>query len=604
MSGTRIAAAAKLIGGLSLGILSACGQGDGPRESVADLAQRAGTSGGPDLSGYKMTFDDEFSDMSISHDGNGTRWIDTLWYSSNGGCCGNVNGTMGAFSVNNGVLTITATRNGDGSWNTGLIDTNKSFNQTYGYFEIRAAVDRGLGLWPAFWLLREDHGDHAEIDVWEGSMGSPYKVFQTIHWQDSNGDHSTPYGTAVRQVAVDTSQGFHTYGALWTSSTLSMYFDGELMYTQPTPGDMHVPMYLIANLGIDTGGVMGEGAADGSSPSPARMHIDYIRAYSSDPNAVPVGPSPSPSPAPAPAPGNQDGYIFPTARHSGKCMGVKDALMADGTPVIQWDCWEGATEQKWSFVSAGNGQFTMVNGNSGKCMHLAGDATSNSTVLEQQTCVTGKSSQLFTLKDMGAGYAEIVSVASGRCIDVSGASTANGAPIIEYDCSGGGNQQWAVGALATTAPPPPPPPPPLEYVFPTARHSGKCMGVRDASTAEGTLVIQWDCWQGATEQQWAFVSAGNGQYQMLNKNSGQCMHLVGDGTANFIRLEQRGCASGKASQLFTLQDMGSGYAQIKSVASGRCISVSTASKRNGAAIAQYDCRGGSSQQWAIGALPN
>jgi len=45
---------------------------------------------------------------------------------------------------------------------------------------------------------------------------------------------------------------------------------------QPTPPDMHKPMYMVANLAV--GGVW-PGSPDASTTFPARMTIDYIRAY-------------------------------------------------------------------------------------------------------------------------------------------------------------------------------------------------------------------------------------------------------------------------------------------------------------------------------------
>ena len=44
----------------------------------------------------------------------------------------------------------------------------------------------------------------------------------------------------------------------------------------PTPADMHKPMYMLAN--IATGGDWA-GAPDHTTQFPARMQIDYIRAY-------------------------------------------------------------------------------------------------------------------------------------------------------------------------------------------------------------------------------------------------------------------------------------------------------------------------------------
>src|SRR5206468_2525137 len=74
------------------------------------------------------------------------------------------------FAVANGVLDITASpgANPGALWyNSGLITTEGMFSQTYGYFEMRAKLPAGQGMWPAFWLLPSDKSWPPELDVLE-----------------------------------------------------------------------------------------------------------------------------------------------------------------------------------------------------------------------------------------------------------------------------------------------------------------------------------------------------------------------------------------------------------------------------------------------------
>ncbi|MGZ5095963.1 MAG: glycoside hydrolase family 16 protein, partial [Burkholderiales bacterium] len=87
---------------------------------------------------------------------------------------------------------------------------------------------------------------------------------------------------------ADLSQAFHTYGVMWTPETLIFYLDGTARFTTPTQPDEHQPMYMLATLGV--------GGSWPKNPDPARfsahMKIDYIRAYSNDPNATSIKPQP------------------------------------------------------------------------------------------------------------------------------------------------------------------------------------------------------------------------------------------------------------------------------------------------------------------------
>jgi len=183
---------------------------------------------------------------------------------------------LNPFSINNGVLTITASKTPtadlavlDGyQYTSGLLTTEKSFAQLYGYFEIRAELPTGQGVWPAFWLLPASGAWPPELDALESIGGN--QIYQTSHTDETGAPTATAFTTDLSSVAA-----WHTYGVLWTASTLSFYVDGVEVASTPTPSDMNTPMYMLVNLAI--GGTW-PGDAPASFTS-AQMEIDYIRAY-------------------------------------------------------------------------------------------------------------------------------------------------------------------------------------------------------------------------------------------------------------------------------------------------------------------------------------
>jgi Ca2+-binding RTX toxin-like protein len=199
---------------------------------------------------------------------------------------GNRNGVswnINPFSVSDGLLSITASHltpeQSALAWGhqfaSGMINTRDSFAQTYGYFEMRAGLPAGQGLWPAFWLLPLDGRWPPEIDVMEMLGHDPALIYATVHTEASGSHTSSGTGTYVG----DTSDGSHTYGLLWGPEEIVWYFDETEIFRAPTPADMHQPMYLIANLAVG-----GDWAGAPAAGSPlGTMTIDYIKAYSFDP---------------------------------------------------------------------------------------------------------------------------------------------------------------------------------------------------------------------------------------------------------------------------------------------------------------------------------
>ena len=89
------------------------------------------------------------------------------------------------------------------------------------------------------------------------------------------------------------STGYHTYGVDWQADYITYYFDGNQVWKTATPADMNEPMYMIANLAV---GGYWPGMVNSTTPFPAEMKIDYIRAYSDKGVAPPPPPPPTTTP--------------------------------------------------------------------------------------------------------------------------------------------------------------------------------------------------------------------------------------------------------------------------------------------------------------------
>jgi beta-glucanase (GH16 family) len=235
-----------------------------------------------------MTFDDEFNNFTSSSDGS-TGWMTaypygaaaahTLAANNEAEYYGDANNGLNPFSLQNGVLSITATLAAGSNpyglpYNSGVITTAKDFSQTYGYFEVRAELPAGAGLWPAFWMLPASINYTSELDVFEQLGSSPSTIYATVHGATNGvwGANSQAF-----QVA-NTSTGFHTYGVDWEPTTTTYYVDGVAIGSAPTPSSMNDPMFMIINLAVGGNGSW-PGAPTSSTILPASLKIDYVHAY-------------------------------------------------------------------------------------------------------------------------------------------------------------------------------------------------------------------------------------------------------------------------------------------------------------------------------------
>jgi len=193
------------------------------------------------------------------------------------------------FRVHNGVLSIVASRTPpellpvlfDNPYVSGILTSQASFAQKYGYFEIRAKIPYGTGVWPAFWLLADDGGWPPEIDVMEGRGQRPGDLVMTTHWRIPATQKIESCGFDF--MLADASIDFHNYGILWRQDRLIYFIDRKPVSEIKVPVGYDDPMYMIVNLAMGSKWFGGVGVVDGLSPQMVEFQIDRISVYQIDP---------------------------------------------------------------------------------------------------------------------------------------------------------------------------------------------------------------------------------------------------------------------------------------------------------------------------------
>ena len=224
--------------------------------------------------GWQLVFDDEFNGDSLDTG----LWRTAFPWGRDRRHLGELQRYIpDAFALDQGILRIVAepTSRQGYDYTSGLISSYPAFAQEYGYFEIRAKLPRGQGLWPAFWLLPVDGSWPPEIDVFEALGQETTTVSMTTHWLE-DGVHQERRSSFT---GPDFADDYHTFAVEWSRNKQVWYVDGVKrfdVHDQSPSG----PMYLLANLAV---GGDWPGEPDASTPFPAVFAIDYIRAYTPAP---------------------------------------------------------------------------------------------------------------------------------------------------------------------------------------------------------------------------------------------------------------------------------------------------------------------------------
>lgn len=154
----------------------------------------------------------------------------------------------------------------------------------YGFYEIRAKLPCGRGMWPAIWMVPNGGKwpDIGEIDIMEMVGWDPNVVLGTLHTGAFNHAKGTQRGAKVTVPTACTA--FHRYQLDWRPDAITIGVDGRAFMRvrndQPGgkaawPFDVAFPLILNLAVGGDWGGQ--KGIDDAALPQ--RMHVDYVRYW-------------------------------------------------------------------------------------------------------------------------------------------------------------------------------------------------------------------------------------------------------------------------------------------------------------------------------------
>ncbi len=156
----------------------------------------------------------------------------------------------------------------------------------YGRIEIKAKLPKGVGLWPAIWMLGENRDEVGwpecgEIDIMEHVGFNKDSIFGTIHTDAYNHNKGTEKG---KKIFIDKPYDtFHVFALDWTPEKMDFLLDdvvynhikNEHKTTAEWPFDQK--FYLILNVAV--GGMLGGKEGIDDNIFPQQMVIDYVRVF-------------------------------------------------------------------------------------------------------------------------------------------------------------------------------------------------------------------------------------------------------------------------------------------------------------------------------------
>ncbi|MGC4805019.1 beta-L-arabinofuranosidase domain-containing protein [Micromonospora sp. DT233] len=117
----------------------------------------------------------------------------------------------------------------------------------------------------------------------------------------------------------------------------------------------------------------------------------------------------------------------------------------------------------------------------------------------------------------GGGSHRLVNVGTGLVLGVKDMSTADGGLAVQWGDSGTADHNWVVVTDGNA-------------VRFRNVNSGKVLGVQNMSTADNAIVLQWAD-NGTADHRWTLLAQGDGTYKIRNVNSGKLLGILDGSTA-------------------------------------------------------------------------
>lgn len=173
------------------------------------------------------------------------------------------------------------------TYTSAKVTTQQFDGWKYGKISVRAKLPRGIGTWPAIWMLPDvnSYGNwpqSGEIDIMEHVGFREGVVHGTVHTEAYNHKINTQKGAEIK--VPDAADAFHTYSIEWNEAHISWSIDGQQYYqfnklegdgSEEWPFDQ--PFHLILNLAV--GGDWGGREGVDRNAFPTRFEIDWVKIW-------------------------------------------------------------------------------------------------------------------------------------------------------------------------------------------------------------------------------------------------------------------------------------------------------------------------------------
>jgi beta-glucanase (GH16 family) len=120
--------------------------------------------------------------------------------------------------ISNGAMTL-RTQYASGEWSSAGVSSGDFYSAVGGRWEVRAKFPVSKGIGYVFLLYPNDGTWPPEVDIAEGRVNGP-QVMSTYHWGANN-------STNQQFMSNPNMSGWHTYGVIIGTNTMTYTFDGK-----------------------------------------------------------------------------------------------------------------------------------------------------------------------------------------------------------------------------------------------------------------------------------------------------------------------------------------------------------------------------------------